>query len=365
MQEIHEKTEMCVFLFCCFVARHVLSLHRRSNVITRLQTAFNGILCKSTNEIQRTSAFFYYFCDKVTIEPGSIEAQLFSYLSGQNCIYVDAADSQYAQDVFGQSRRVVGVVSSRLLEVLHYPSPPPTKPVIVDTALRMLCVPAAVWKRPLTGGGWDAIHEAFGDNVPRAYMVDIPSRFLGGCNRWIESDQEKCLVLSKDAEAQLTAQDFYFMIIDHNAIRPLVSQKFWTLLTEPTASVDGDKDENEDEDSQDDVPLMSLYSPQAFGGRERRPESLLTPPPPISSPGSVSALQARPGAAAVPVPTPSTAQKRPLHNCDEFDVGVTDGLRDILSTDGRHLQVRVLRTRFDTVRVSVDAGVRFEACVDA
>jgi hypothetical protein len=82
--------------------------------------------------------FFHYFCDKVTIEPGSIEEQLFSYLRGQNCIYVDAAD------VFGQSRRVIGVVSSRLLKVLHYPSPPPTKPVIIDTALRMLCVPEAV-----------------------------------------------------------------------------------------------------------------------------------------------------------------------------------------------------------------------------
>ena len=132
------------FFILLFHCTDLLSLHRRPNVITRLQTAFNGILCKSTHEIQRTSAFFHYFCDKVTIEPGSIEEQLFSYLRGQNCIYVDAADSQYAQDVFGQSRRVVGVVSSRLLKVLHYPSPPPTKPVIIDTALRMLCVPEAV-----------------------------------------------------------------------------------------------------------------------------------------------------------------------------------------------------------------------------
>jgi hypothetical protein len=335
--------------------------------MTRLQTAFNGILCKSTHEIQRTSAFFYYFCDKVTIEPDSIEEQLFSHLRGQNCIYVDAEDSEYAKEVFGQSRQVVGVASSRFLRVLHYPNLPPTKPLIVDTALRMLCVPAAVWKRPLTGGGWDAIHEAFGDNVPRAYMVDVPSRFLGGSNRWIESDHnEKCLVLSKHTEAQLTAQDFYFMIIDHNAIRPLVSQKFWTLLTEaePTASVD--RDEVQDED---DVPLTVLFSPQACRSMrgERRPESLLTPPPPIPFPGSVAALQVPQDATAVPVQTPSTAQKRPLLQCDEGDVGFTvaDDLRDIFSTDGRQLQVRVLRTRFDTVRVSVDAGVRFEACVDA
>jgi hypothetical protein len=168
---------------------------------------------------------------------------------------------------------------------------------------RVMSFSAAVWKRPLAGGGWDAIHEAFGDDVPRAYMVDVPSRFLGGCNRWIESDQEKCLVLSKDAEAQLTAQDFYFMIIDHHDIRPLVSRKFCKLLTEPTASVDEDEPEDDD-----DVPLSVLFSPQTCGGGERRPESLkvLTLPPTISSPsaGSVSTLQARQSAAVVPVPTP-------------------------------------------------------------
>jgi hypothetical protein len=47
------------------------------------------------------------------------------------------------------------------------------------------------------------------------------------------------------------------------------------------------------------------------------------------------------------------------------DAGGDDNLRDVLSAEGRKLQVRVLKTRFDSVRVSVDAGVRFEACVDA
>jgi hypothetical protein len=112
-----------------------------STVFKPLLTAF---FASQPTKYRGLPRFFHYFCDKVTIESGSIEEQLFSYLRGQNCIYVDAADSQYAQDVFGQSRRVVGVVSSRLLKVLHYPSPPPTKPVIVDTALRMLCVPEAV-----------------------------------------------------------------------------------------------------------------------------------------------------------------------------------------------------------------------------
>jgi hypothetical protein len=35
---------------------------------------------------------------------------------------------------------------------------------------RVTSFSAVVWKRPLTGGGWDDIHEAFGDDVPRAYM---------------------------------------------------------------------------------------------------------------------------------------------------------------------------------------------------
>jgi len=315
-------------------------------VMTRLQNTFKGILQRTTHEIQRTSAFFHYFCEKLALEAGSVEQQLFVHLRGQGCIYVDAADSQYAQEVFGQSRRVVGVVSSRLLKVLHLPSPPPTKPDIVDTALQMLCVPAAVWKRPLTGGGWDIIHETFGDRVPLAYNVDIPSKFIGTSNRWIEIDDKKCLVLSKDAEEQLTAQMFYFMIIEHEDIRPLVSQKFWTLLTDSALA---------DEDEDDDVPLSVLFPTEACEGGGGSSAALLTTPPPVSSSGRASALHADHGASAVPSSTPSTAPKRPLHKCDEGD------LRDVLSTDGRQLNVRVLKARFDTVRVSVDANVRFEA----
>ncbi len=335
---------------------HLIAL--QACVITRLQTSFQDILCKSNHDIQRTSAFFSYFCEKLELEPASVEDQLFAHLRGEDCIYVDDADSQYARDVFAQSRRVVGVVSLKLLKVLHHPSPPPSKSAIVSTALRMLCVPTAVWKRPITGSGWDIIHETFGDSVPLVYLVDIPSRFIGTCNRWIETGPDKCLVLSKDAEAQLTAQEFYFLIIEHDAVRPLVSEKFWTLLS--TASADGSCEVESIDDDDDNTPLRVLFSAQAgdVKGTRRSSAAVLPSYPPMTS-GSVSDLHARCSAAAVQSSTPSTAPKRPHHKCDEVD------LRDVLSTDGRQLQVRVLKARFDTVRVSVDAGVRFEACVDA
>ncbi len=71
------------------------SSFNRSCARDRDQVGFNGILCKSTHEIQRTSAFFSLLLRQGGDWTGSIEEQLFSYLSGQNCIYVDAADSQY------------------------------------------------------------------------------------------------------------------------------------------------------------------------------------------------------------------------------------------------------------------------------
>ncbi len=91
-------------------------LHCRQPVIfTRLQTTFKAILSKSNHEIERTSAFFSYFCDRLVLEPASVEEQLFAHLRRQNCIYVEATHSQYAQDVFGKSRQVIGVCRSQAL----------------------------------------------------------------------------------------------------------------------------------------------------------------------------------------------------------------------------------------------------------
>lgn len=50
---------------------------------------FHSILVKNEKEIQRTSAFFYYFCETQIIEKASIEHQLFSLLLGQNIRYVN------------------------------------------------------------------------------------------------------------------------------------------------------------------------------------------------------------------------------------------------------------------------------------
>lgn len=329
-------------------------LHCRQPVIfTRLQTTFKAILSKSNHEIERTSAFFSYFCDRLALEPASVEEQLFAHLRRQNCIYVEATHSQYAQDVFGKSRQVIGVVSSKLLQVLHLPNSPPSKSEIVDTALHMLCVPTAVWERPRAGCGWEVIQETFADKVPLCFLVDTPSKFIGN-SRWIEVDKAKCLVLSKDSVATLTAQEFYFMIIEHDAIRPMVSEKFWTLLTYSHASSEGDE-------SDDDTPLRLLFSPQVCEVGGQIPAApLVTPPPRISHPESTS--RACHGFPAAPCSTPSTGRKRTRFMCD---AGGDDNLRDVLSAEGRKLQVRVLKTRFDSVRVSVDAGVRFEACVDA
>ena len=52
--------------------------------------------------------FFHYFCDKVTIEPGSIEEQLFSYLRGQNCIYVDVEERP----------RIGGIIANQIISAI-------------------------------------------------------------------------------------------------------------------------------------------------------------------------------------------------------------------------------------------------------
>jgi hypothetical protein len=44
----------------------------------------------------------------VTIEPGSIEEQLFSYLRGQNCIYVDVEERP----------RIGGIIANQIISAI-------------------------------------------------------------------------------------------------------------------------------------------------------------------------------------------------------------------------------------------------------
>jgi hypothetical protein len=62
---------------------------------------FRNILCIQTD---RSSMMF----NTVTIEPGSIEEQLFSYLRGQNCIYVDVEERP----------RIGGIIANQIISAI-------------------------------------------------------------------------------------------------------------------------------------------------------------------------------------------------------------------------------------------------------
>ncbi len=327
-------------------------------MFNRLQTIFYSILDKNQTEIQRTSAFFHYFCETQTIEKASMEHQLFSRLLGQNTYHVHKDDTAYAQEVLASSRQVVGVVCKKLLQCIHFPEAIPSRETIVANAIQASCVESSIWSRPLNGDGWSAIHSAFLDKVPRAYMVPVPSKFIGSSNRWVEIGNEKCLVLAKDAEPLLTPQAFYFMIMDHDAIRPLVSERFWTLLSQSPASFDGLDDDSDGAD--DDTPLTMLYQ---NGDRSPARNHDSKPPAPfaavtLSTPSTVHKRPRQPE--HLPTVTPAkSARKRPLHEIEE-------GARcNVTNISDRQLKVCVRKADFDKVCVTVEAGVHFEACVDA
>ncbi len=328
-------------------------------MFNRLQTIFHSILGKNEKDIQRTSAFFHYFCETQTMEKASMEHQLFSHLLGQNTYHVHKDDTAYAQEVLGLSRQVVGVACKKLLQIIHFPETSPSREAMVANAIKTSCVESSIWKRPLDGDGWNAIHTAFADKVPRAYMVSVPSKFIGTPNRWIEIDNEKCLVLSKDTEPQLTARAFYFMIMDHDAIRPLVSERFWTLLSQSPASFDVGRDDDSD-GADDDIPLQVLFPLQseARNTGDRSPacnqdNKPLVPAATVTASTPITAPR-RPQQHVTPA---NTAHKRPLH---EREAGRR---RDVTSASDRQLKVCVRKADFDEVCVTVEAGVRFEACV--
>jgi hypothetical protein len=295
----------------------------------------------------------------LSIEKESVEQKLFSHLLCQNVCYVQSVDAAYAQDVLASSRQVVGVVCKKLLQCIHFPEAIPSRETIVANAIKASCVESSIWSRPLNGDGWSAIHSAFLDKVPRAYVVPVPSKFIGTSNRWVEIGNEKCLVLAKDAEPLLTPQAFYFMIMDHDAIRPLVSERFWTFLSQSPASFDVVLDDDSD-GADDDTPLTLLYQ-----NEDRSPARNHDSKPPahfsavaLSTPSTVTKRPRQ--HEQLPTVTPAkSAQKRPLHECEE-------GARCNATTiSDRQLKVCVRKADFDKVCVTVEAGVHFEACVDA
>jgi hypothetical protein len=314
---------------------------------------------KNEKEIQRTSAFFYYFCETLSIEKASVEQKLFSHLLCQRVCYVHSVDTEYAQEVLGSSRQVVGVVCKKLLQCIQFPEAIPSRETIVANAIQASCVESSIWSRPLNGDGWSAIHSAFLENVPRAYMVPVPSKFIGTSNRWVEIGNEKCLVLSKDAEPLLTPQAFYFMIMDHEAIRPLVSERFWTLLSQSPASFDVGRDDDSD-GADEDTLLTMLYQ---NGNRSPARNRDSKPPAPFaavtcSTPGTGPKRPRQPE--HLPSVTPAKSAHKPsLHEREE-------GARcNVTSISDRQLKVCVRKADFDKVCVTVEAGVHFEASVDA
>ena len=333
-------------------------------MFTRLQTVFNSILTKTTHEIEKTSSFFHHFCETQTIDKDSVEKLLFTHLKSQDRYYVHADDEGFAKEVFGTSRDVSGVVCPKLLQILYSPEPNPTRSTIVNTAIKMLCVEDSIWQRPLSGDGWDVIERTFSGKVPRAYMLPVPNKFISHSNRWIQIENEKCLVLSRDSECHLTAQDFYLKIIEHDDIRPLVSDQFWTLLTRPPRSPECDLliiDDSDDSVSGLTSPVFTQQSTvpnvqaagNAAGPRAHHHAAPALPAAPAQAPKQTSHPALSPTVTSL-----SNAKKRTQQERDSVDQN------DVMTTSGRQLKVRVCKTHFDEVCISVEAGVRFEACVD-
>jgi hypothetical protein len=244
------STDSFCFIFFCFGAGGMSS--------TVFKPFFTAFLLKVRRKFRERLHFLYYFCETLSIEKESIEQNFFSHLLCQNVCYVQSVDAAYAQEVLASSRQVVGVVWKKFLQCIHFPEAIPSRETIVANAIKASCVESSIWSRPLNGDGWSAIHSGFLDKVPRAYTVPVPSKFIGTSNRWVEIGNEKCLVLAKDAEPLLTPQAFYFMIMDHDVIWPLVSERFWTFLSQSPASFDVGLDDDSD-GADDDTPLMMLY----------------------------------------------------------------------------------------------------------
>jgi hypothetical protein len=81
---------------------------------------------------------------------------------------------------------------------------------------------------------------------------------LSSTTERLKIGNENCFVLSKDAEPLLTSQAFYFVNMDLDAIRPLVSERFWTQLSQSPASFDVCRDDDSD-GTDDDTLLTMLY----------------------------------------------------------------------------------------------------------